>query len=67
MQTHDTLMCFEVHTNNFLMILMFAGQFDPLFFIPWPLYRPKLKIFLGYMLLFYYPGKEKKLFSHFQC
>ncbi len=26
-------MCFEVHTNHFLTILMLAGQFDPLFFL----------------------------------
>ncbi len=50
-QNHYTLMCFEVHTNNFLTILMFADQFDSLFFVSRQPYRPKLKICIGYMLL----------------
>ncbi len=55
MQSQDTLMCFEVHTNNFLTVLMFVGQFDPhSFFVSRQLYRPKLKIFFGCMLLFWY-------------
>ncbi len=63
MQSHDTLMCFEVHTNTFLTILMFAGQSEPHFFSFKATVQTQIKKKLWIhvaILLFYYPGKGKK-------
>ncbi len=61
MQSHDTLMCFEVHTNKFLTILMFAGQFDPLFFLLQGNCTQIKYMYWIYVtiLVFYDPGKGK--------
>ncbi len=67
MQSHDTLMCFEEHTNNFLTILMFAGQFDPHLFCFKATVQTQVKyiIFIVYMLQFWHftiLEREKKCF-----
>ncbi len=54
----------KVHTNNFLIILMSVGQFDSLFFfVPRQLNRPKLNVFLGYMLCWCFTTLEREQMS----
>ncbi len=63
MQSHDTLMCFEVHTNSFLTIVMFACQFDPK---KKNCFKATVQTQIKYIywiyvaiLVFYYPGNKK--------